>query len=103
MHDAETKLKELSRLHETNAAAAAAAAATAAPSASVNDPVVAELREQVSRARERAASLEELLDEKTRANRRLEREVAEAVELGVSAPLSWGYKCSDSSPAASPG
>lgn len=79
LHDAETKLRDLGRRHETNAATAAA------PSNLLNGGVLAELREQVSRARERAANLEELLDEKTRANRRLEREVAEAVELGVSA------------------
>lgn len=80
LHDAETKLRELGRREEANAAAAA-------PSESVNDAVVAELREQASRARERAANLEELLDEKTRANRRLEREVAEAVDLGVSSRM----------------
>ena len=45
--------------------------------------LVADLRGQVARARERAEILEDRLDETVRMNRRLEREVAEAVGLGV--------------------
>lgn len=100
LHDAETKLQEL--VHRNKAAVAAAAAAAqksqaetkpAAAAVNANDDrigddasavVVAELRGQVSRARERANILEERLDEAVRVNRRLERDVAEATELGVS-------------------
>lgn len=51
--------------------------------------VIHDLRGQVSRARERAEILEERLDETVRRNRRLELEVAEAMEIGVrgSSPL----------------
>lgn len=45
--------------------------------------VIHDLRGQVSRARERAEILEERLDETVRRNRRLELEVAEAMEIGV--------------------
>ncbi len=96
LRDAEAKLAKLVRDRDeaNSAAAAAAAAAVAAAAGDVRqdgnkEPVggaalVAELRGQVARARERAEILEERLDETNRVNRRLEREVAEAVELGVS-------------------
>lgn len=68
------------------AAEAAAATATTTAVASLEEAsVVVELREQVARAREHAEVLEERLDETVRRNNRLEREVAEAVELGVRA------------------
>lgn len=87
LHDAEAKLRELIRRRdEADAAAAAAAAPTERTEAEseADATVVAELRGQVSRARERAEMLEERLCEADRAIRRLEREAAEAVELGVS-------------------
>lgn len=45
---------------------------------------IVELRGELSRARARAEILEERLDETVKCNRRLEREVAQAVEFGVS-------------------
>lgn len=47
------------------------------------------LRGEISRARARAALLEEQLEETVRSNRRLEKEVAQAVQHGVSAPVWW--------------
>lgn len=111
LQDAEAKLRELDRNRGVAAAATAAAAtqtchdqsiypppasATAPAGAMTKDGdnggeylddtavMVSELRSQVSRARERAEMLEERLDEANSVNRRLEREVAVAAELGVS-------------------
>lgn len=88
LHDAEAKLQELNRRDETTAAPGddlrRLATTASAAAAEENGAVVVELRGQVSRATERAEILEERLDETARVNRRLEREVAEAVELGVS-------------------
>ncbi|CAN0109318.1 unnamed protein product, partial [Ectocarpus sp. 12 AP-2014] len=94
LHDAEAKLKELNRRDETTAAPGDGlrrlATTAAAAAAEENDAVVVELRGQVSRARERAEILEERLDETARVNRRLEREVAEAVEIGARAEAELG-------------
>ncbi|CAB1100969.1 unnamed protein product [Ectocarpus sp. CCAP 1310/34] len=95
LHDAEAKLRELNRRDETTAATGddfrgLATTAAASVAAEENDAVVVELRGQVSRARERAEILEERLDETARVNRRLEREVAEAVEIGARAEAELG-------------
>lgn len=92
LHEAEAKLRELVRRRDKADAAAAATGRTEAESAD-DAAILAQLRGQVSRARERAEILEERLDETKRANRRLEREVAEAVELAVSEkPLFCGLE-----------
>lgn len=104
LHEAEARYRESGRHDGIDAVAAAnefAAEAEAAAAAAVESSAetVVDLRGHVSRARERAEILEDRLHETMRSNRRLEREVAEAVELGASKGftvlLSTFFFCSD--------